>query len=207
MPKSTEDGKIFEETNPDGTNLFAQIQNVVGTAILGARLHLTPAARRMSEDALITYIPEQFPGLVVKMIEPKVSALIFASGKMVITGAKSEQMIHQAVKIVISLLNEAGHDVKGRAQITVQNVVASGTIGRKINLELAALLLDNSMYEPEQFPGLIYRMEDPKLVLLLFQSGNLVCTGARKQEHVIESIRKVYQTLQEIDALDEAEEL
>ena len=84
-----------------------------------------------------------------------------------------------------------GHNIAHEATITVQKIVASGTLGTRINLELPALLLEHTMYEPEQFPGLIYRMQEPKAVLLLFRTGKLVCTGARKEEDVYQSIQKI----------------
>ena len=88
-------------------------------------------------------------------------------------------------------------------EIKVQNIVASGNFNnRTINLELASMWLEQSMYEPEQFPGLIYRLPDPKTVLLLFQSGNLVCTGAKTEDQVHEAVRKTYDDLDEIEAFD-----
>ncbi len=180
------------------------IQNVVASADLHAKINLEKAASILVYTAEVSYIPEQFPGLVVKIKEPKTSALVFSSGKMVITGAKSSEMIEEAVDVLAHLLQtEAGVNIEKETSITVQNIVASGSVGGRINLELAALLLDNSMYEPEQFPGLIYRMLEPKpkTVLLLFQSGNLVCTGAKREELVYDAVRQVRQDLEEIEAL------
>jgi transcription initiation factor TFIID TATA-box-binding protein len=181
------------------------IQNVVATVDLGVKIKMEQAASRLPAKASVSYIPEQFPGIVVKIKEPKVSILVFGSGKMVVTGAKSREMIKEAVNVVVGLLREAGASAKSSKtpKITVQNVVASGGLGCRINLELAALLMDNAMYEPEQFPGLIYRMSNPKAVFLLFQSGNLVCTGAKKEDDVYTAIDKVREVLRDIDALEE----
>ncbi|MFX0183555.1 MAG: TATA box-binding protein, partial [Candidatus Hodarchaeota archaeon] len=126
--------------------------------------------------------------------------LMFSSGKLVVTGAKSAEMIRKAVEIISELLRETGHNIAHEVEIIVNNIVASGTLGKSINLELAALLLEHTMYEPEQFPGLIYRMQKPKVVLLLFHSGKLVCTGAKTEEDVYQSIQKIYFILTEIDA-------
>lgn len=192
------------ETAPDKK---ITVQNVVATADLGAKIQLEQAASRLSAKARVSYIPEQFPGVVVKIQEPKVTFLVFGTGKMVVTGAKSREVIMEAVNLVAGLLREAGVVAKSSKapQITVRNVVASGGLGYRIDLEVAALLMDNAMYEPEQFPGLIYRMDDPKAVLLLFQSGNLVCTGARKEADVYAALDKVCEILQEIDALEEGQ--
>jgi len=180
------------------------IQNVVASVDLFLKINLEKAAQGLVIFAEISYIPEQFPGLVVKIREPKTSALVFSSGKLVITGAKSAKQIHDAVMTLRELLEEGITSTPSNPKkplIEVQNVVASGNIGCRINLELAALLLDNSMYEPEQFPGLIYRIPDPKTVLLLFQSGNIVCTGAKKEEYVLQAVKTVREDLEMVDAL------
>ena len=179
----------------------AKIQNVVATVDLRCKIKLNQAASIMPARE-VRYIPEQFPGVIVKIKKPRVTILIFSTGKLVITGAKSAEMIREAVEVISELLREVGHNIAYEVTITVQNIVASGTLGKRINLELAALLLEHTMYEPEQFPGLIYRMQEPKVVLLLFQSGKLVCTGAKKEEYVDQSIQKVYSLLKEIDAFE-----
>ena len=180
----------------------AEIQNVVATVDLRCKIKLDKAASIMLADGQVKYIPEQFPGVIVKIKKPKVTILVFSTGKLVVTGAKSAEMILEAVEVISELLRETSHKIVHEVTITVQNIVASGTLGKRINLELAALLLEHTMYEPEQFPGLIYRMQEPKVVLLLFQSGKLVCTGAKKEEYVNQSIQKIYSILTEIDAFE-----
>ena len=118
------------------------------------------------------------------------SILVFSSGKCVVTGAKTISQVNQAVDVLRNLLTEIGITFDREPLITLQNVVASGNFHDTINLELAALTLDTSMYEPEVFPGLIYRMQDPKVVLLLFQSGKFVCTGSKREELVHEAAKK-----------------
>ncbi|RLI34275.1 TATA box-binding protein, partial [Candidatus Bathyarchaeota archaeon] len=78
----------------------------------------------------------------------------------------------------------------------IQNIVASANLGGMIDLEKAAYTLGRTMYEPEQFPGLIYRMDDPKVVILLFASGKLVCTGAKKESEVYEAVKKLHERLE-----------
>ncbi len=189
----------------DEVGITVQIQNVVASVDLHVKIKLEMAASLLATRAEVSYIPEQFPGLVVKLTEPSTSALIFSSGKMVITGAKSAESIKETVDILARELEDAitRRKANKEPEITIQNIVASGNLGSKINLEIAALLLDNSMYEPEQFPGLIYRLDNPKTVLLLFQSGNTVCTGAKKEEYVYQAVMTVKEQLEEIDALVE----
>ncbi len=191
---------MFLPSKEIDAQVSAEIQNVVASIDLHAKINLEKAAGSLPGNVQVSYIPEQFPGVVMKLQNPKVSVLVFGSGKLVITGAKTYAIIEEAVQIISDLLRKIGHKIDSKPDIVVQNIVASGTLGRRINLEMAALLLDNCMYEPEQFPGLIYRMEEPKVVLLLFQSGKLVCTGAKREEYVHESIRNIYEQLEEIEA-------
>jgi len=171
---------------------------VVASITLNQKLNLEKIAERVPNAE---YSPEQFPGLVLRISRPKTATLIFSSGKMVCTGAKSEEEVYKAVKTIIRILRSHGIDVRGEPIIEIQNIVASANLKTLVDLEKAAYLLENSMYEPEQFPGLIYRMEDPKVVLLIFSSGKVVCTGARKEEEVKEAVNKLYNKLKELGVL------
>jgi len=122
---------------------------------------------------------------------------------MVCTGAKSPSQVYKTVKAIVRLLKRRNIIVTKEPEIKIQNIVASGNLGAEVNLEKAAYLLENAMYEPEQFPGLIYRMDDPKVVLLIFSSGKLVCTGAKREEDVKDAIRKIYERLKELGVLYE----
>ena len=177
-----------------------RIENVVATVNLGVELDLEKLAERLPAAE---YNPEQFPVLILRLQRPKVSALIFRTGKMVCTGAKSEEELKRAVKQIVKILSDHGVKITQQPEIQIQNIVASGNLKAEVDIEKAALLLENSMYEPEQFPGLIYRMNEPKVVLLIFSSGKIVCTGAKKEVQVEEAINKIYQILKDIGALYE----
>lgn len=177
-----------------------RIENIVATVNLGVDLDLDKLAERLPAAE---YNPEQFPGLILRLQRPKISALIFRTGKMVCTGAKSENELKRAVKELVRLLNEHEADVPLVPEIQVQNIVASGNLHAEVDIEKSALLLENSMYEPEQFPGLIYRMDDPKVVLLIFSSGKIVCTGAKREEQVKDAVFKIHNVLKDIGALYE----
>ena len=116
---------------------------------------------------------------------------------MVCTGAKSEELAIKAVNTVVQKLRKGKIKIKKDAVITVQNIVAAINLGGKIHLEKAAKTLPRSMYEPEQFPGLIHRMLEPKTVILLFASGKLVCTGAKKESDVYRSVHNLHALLEE----------
>ena len=139
------------------------------------------------------YDPGQFPGLIYRLKEPKTATLLFRSGKAVCTGAKSLDQVEQAIKKVTKQIEKAGIHIKNEPKITVQNIVATSDLGQKINLNAIAISLglEKVEYEPEQFPGLVYRPDVPKVVLLLFGSGKVVCTGARKPQDVEDAVDKI----------------
>ena len=149
----------------------------------------------------VEYRPEQFPGLVFRLKRPKTATLIFNSGKMVCTGAKSEKESKRAVMKVIRELKKSGIIIIGKPDLKIQNIVASANLAGLIDLERSAYTLGRTMYEPEQFPGLIYRMDEPKVVILLFASGKLVCTGAKKEEDVYEAVTKLHKKLEDEDLI------
>ena len=185
---------VFRITVLPQTKPIVSIENVVASATVDQKMDLN-AITKIFPD--VEYHPDQFPGLVFRIKSPKTATLIFTSGKMVCTGAKSEQMSRNAVKTVVTKLRQGGIKVKKDAVVTIQNIVASINLGGKIHLEQAARTLPRSMYEPEQFPGLIHRMLDPKTVILLFSSGKLVCTGAKKEDDVYRSVNNLHASLEE----------
>ncbi len=173
---------------------YINIENVVASATLNQRIDLNSIVRIFPG---VEYRPEQFPGLVYRLKKPKTATLIFSSGKMVCTGAKSERLARKAIMKVVDDLKRNGIVILGKPEIQVQNIVASAGLGGRIDLEKTIYSLKRTMYEPEQFPGLIYRMDDPKVVILVFASGKLVCTGAKKEAEVPRAIAKLQQTLEE----------
>ncbi len=143
------------------------------------------------------YEPEQFPGLIYRLKEPKTATLLFRSGKVVCTGAKSLDQVKLAIDKVTTQIRKAGVTLDSEPKIEVQNIVASSDLGQKINLNVIAITLglERVEYEPEQFPGLVYRLDEPKVVLLLFGSGKLVCTGARRPQDVEAAVDKITEEL------------
>ena len=144
------------------------------------------------------YNPEQFPGLVIRIKDPKTSALIFSSGKVVCTGARTLEKVEESIQKIIESLKKINIDIKIKPKITVQNVVASGTIGMDLNLNKLAMKLDNTEYEPEQFPGLVYKLMEAKATFLLFSNGKIVCTGTKSKEQVMAAIEKLVVILQKV---------
>jgi transcription initiation factor TFIID TATA-box-binding protein len=174
------------------------IENVVASATLKQRVDLNAVVKGYPG---VEYRPEQFPGLVFRLKRPKTATLIFNSGKMVCTGAKSEKEARRAVMRVIKELKKSGIIIISKPELKIQNIVASASLGGMIDLEKSACVLGRTMYEPEQFPGLIYRMDEPKVVILLFASGKLVCTGAKREDDVYEAVNKLHQRLENEDLI------
>ena len=170
------------------------IENVVATATIRQKLDLKDITKKFPD---IEWNPEQFPGAVFRIRNPKTATLLFRSGKMVCTGAKTEEMARKAVKTVVQNLRKGKIKIKKEAVVTIQNIVASINLGGRIHLEEAARRLPRSMYEPEQFPGLIHRMLDPKTVILIFSSGKLVCAGARTEKDVYRSVNNLHSMLEQ----------
>ncbi len=149
------------------------------------------------------YDPAQFPGLIFRMQEPRTAILLFHSGKVVCTGGKSWRQVDESVRIVSGLLRKGGHKVLAHPKIQVQNIVATSDLGSEINLTSIAVTLglDRVEYEPEQFPGLVYRMKEPRVVVLIFGSGKLVCTGARRPSDISVAVENLSKELRDAELL------
>jgi transcription initiation factor TFIID TATA-box-binding protein len=180
------------------TKPLIDIVNVVASATIDQKLDLNDITKKFPD---VEYHPEQFPGAVFRLKTPKTATLLFTSGKMVCTGSKSEEMAVKAVNTVVQKLRKGGIKIKKNAVVTVQNIVSSINLGGKVHLEKAARTLPRSMYEPEQFPGLIHRMLDPKTVILVFSSGKLVCTGGKTEKDVYRSVNQLHALLEEKDLM------
>lgn len=171
-----------------------EIVNIVASATINQKLNLIEITKKFPG---VEYNPQQFPGAVFRIREPKTATLLFSSGKMVCTGAKSEKLARVAVEKVVKMLKKEKIKIKNKPTVLIQNIVSSINLGGKVNVEQAARSLPRSMYEPEQFPGLIHRMLDPKTVILIFASGKLVCVGAKKEEDVYHSVHQIHNLLEE----------
>jgi transcription initiation factor TFIID TATA-box-binding protein len=170
-----------------------KIQNVVATGALGQNLDLYSI---LKVSAGAEYNPQRFPGLVYRLKKPKTSSLLFSSGKMVCTGAKSERSAKAAIIRVANELRTHGIVIIRNPEVKIDNIVATADLNGTLDLEAVAERLTRTMYEPEQFPGLIYRMDEPKTVILIFTSGKLVITGAKTEVGVRLAVKKLQETLE-----------
>jgi transcription initiation factor TFIID TATA-box-binding protein len=177
-----------------------KVENVVASSDIGQELDLDT----LSGDLEVAdYNPDNFPGLVYRMTDPKAAALIFRSGKVVCTGAQSVNDVKTALEYVFNELRELGVEVNDSPPVEIQNIVSSADLGHTLNLNAIAigLGLENIEYEPEQFPGLVYRLDDPKVVALLFGSGKLVITGGKQLEDAEQALTAIEDRLGDLGLL------
>jgi len=178
-----------------------QIQNVVASAAFNQTFNLNAIANAFPYD---TEFKGRFPGLVFRLKKPKTCTLIFKSGRMICTGAKSEREANRAILKVVRELRAAGIIIIVKPEIKIQNVVASGSLGGPVDLEaLCERARVSLIYEPEQFPALIYRMENPRVVFLIYSNGKIVCVGAKKEKEVYEAEENLRLGLEEMEVLYE----
>ena len=172
-----------------------KVENVVAFAVLGKKITLNKLVEKMENTE---YEPEQFPGLVYRIKDPRAAALIFSSGKIVCTGAKSIEMSKEAMRKIIKDIDKTGTKMPTKFSISIENIVASTKIDvkPKLMLEDVAMKLEDVEYEPEQFPGLVYRMKSPRTAFLLFGSGKIICTGGRNLEDINLALNKFKKSLE-----------
>jgi transcription initiation factor TFIID TATA-box-binding protein len=224
------------------------VVNVVASTRVAEELDLPDIAIQLNCE----YEPEKFPGVVYRVVDPKLTILMFRSGRAVCTGGKNQNNIEVGIERMTKDLRDAGietWDLKD-IEIEVQNMVATyslfypedyagvarmddnnthlidtsdgiraatdeevkeedsrirgiregeplAALPRKLNLNNLTFHLpfDKVEYEPEQFPGLIYRLDYPKAVCLIFGSGKMVITGARTKSDLFEAVQFIQDEL------------
>ena len=177
-----------------------KVENIVASTTFAEKLDLDMIAQSLEEAE---YEPEQFPGLVYRLKNPKTATLLFRSGKANCTGAKNLEDVRKTIDIISEKLKKLGVDVYKDLEIVVQNMVAMADLKGELNLTEVAtgLGLENIEYEPEQFPGLVYRIKEPKVAMLLFSSGKIVCTGARSTEDALKAVEKLSDELNSLELI------
>jgi transcription initiation factor TFIID TATA-box-binding protein len=172
-----------------------RIENIVATVDLGISLDLNTIARG---TPAAEYNPDRFPGVIVRL-PTKTALLIFRTGKVVIAGAKSEKTLIRAVGELRKVLRSAGVSDPPKLEVKIQNVVVSCDMHAEVDIEKAALTLDNTLYDPEQFPGLIYKIGET--TFLIFRTGRCVCAGVKSEDKLRDAITNTYNALKTIGAL------
>ena len=177
---------------------------VVNIVVSTSLEHDIPLEKMAATLSNTEYNPEQFPGLVIRIKDPKTSALIFSSGKVVCTGARTMENVHGSIKKIIKSLEKIGIKIKIKPEVKIQNIVASGSVKMPLNLNVLATKLENVEYEPEQFPGLVYKLQasktNPQATFLLFSNGKIVCTGTKSEKDVHLALDKLIENLKKAKA-------
>ena len=190
------------------TKVWSKIQNVVVSANIFATLPLEKLAVVLDNS---DYTPETFPGLIYKVEDEnlsfkKASFLLFSSGRVICAGTKSIKDSKAAVEHVVKDLKEVGIEINKKPQITVQNMVASGSVGGKLNLNEIVFLFENTEYEPEQFPGLVYKLKGEdvlqNITFLLFGTGKIVIAGAKSEKEIKDSVVFLREQLIDVGELE-----
>ena len=176
-----------------------EVQNVVVSSTLNQEIDLKSVALDLTGA---DFDPEQFPGVIYRPESAEATCLIFRSGKITCTGAGSIEEARETVQATVETVRGLGIDVE-KPSVTVQNIVSDADLGEELNLEAIAigLGLEDVEYEPEQFPGLIYRLDDPDTVVLLFGTGKTVITGAETRDDAEDALEEVANSLSGLSLL------
>lgn len=174
-----------------------KIENIVASGVIADSIDLAEVSKKIPSCELNT---KRFPGAVYRIEKPKIASLIFSSGKVVLTGIRDKDALNEGLKLIISSLKKAGVKTFKEPKVAITNIVCSYDIGSYINLNkvVITLNLENIEYEPEQFPGLVYRIRDPKIVALLFSSGKIILTGGKNLEDIKKGLDFLEQKLESI---------
>jgi len=174
-----------------------KIENIVASGAIAESIDLVEFSKTVENCELNK---KRFPGAVFRIADPKIAALIFSSGKIVLTGIRNNKALTDGLAIIIKSLKKAGIKPLKEPKVTITNMVCSYDLGKYININNVAVALnvENIEYEPEQFPGLVYRIKDPKIVVLIFSSGKIILTGGKNIEDVKKGLDVLEQKLESI---------
>lgn len=181
--KYTQDQESSSNSKKNKVSL--RIENVVASINLGVQLPLEKILEKYKDIEK----KNNFPGLVAKINNPKATILIFASGKLVCTGVRLPSQIPTVVNIIIKKIRKADIEIENDPIVKIENIVVRGDFHQSINLDITSLILDSAIYEPEVFPGLIYKIVDPKICFLIFSSGRIIVTGSNSEDIIKKSVK------------------
>lgn len=179
---------------PGADNRSLKIENIVASGSIADSIDLADISARIENCVLNR---KKFPGAVFRIANPKAVCLVFSSGKIVLTGLREEEALDRAVFCIVNAMKDAGVKVNSCPLVTITNIVCSYDAKKNINLNklVVTLNMENIEYEPEQFPGLVYRLKDPKIVALLFSSGKIILTGGKNLGEIRRGVEQLEQTI------------
>jgi len=176
------------------------VENIIASAIIADSLDIKFIAEKIPD---FKYTPEEFSGLSIKLDSPKTAVLILPSGKLICTGGKNVEDVAESIKFVAEKIKKSGIKLKPRTKMIIHNMIVSTNLNKELHLSSLskALMLDHADYEPEKFPGLIYKIDEMQVIILLFSSGKLVCQGAKTVEDSKKAIEIMKEKLTSVGAL------
>ena len=174
-----------------------KIENIVASGVVAESIDLVEFSNKVENCELNK---KRFPGAVYRIKDPKIASLIFSSGKIVLTGGRNPQALADGLAIIIKSLKKAGVVTLKEPKVAITNMVCSYDLGKYINLNKVVITLnvENIEYEPEQFPGLVYRIKDPRIVVLIFSSGKIILTGGKNLEDIKKGLDVLEQQLENV---------
>ena len=174
-----------------------KIENIVASGAIADSIDLEVISNTIENCELNT---KRFPGAVYRIDNPRIACLIFSTGKIVLTGIRNHKALADGLAIVMKSVRDAGITTHDEPKVAITNMVCSYDIGKRINLNkiVVTLNVENIEYEPEQFPGLVYRIKDPKIVALLFSSGKIILTGGKTLEDIKKGLDVIEQKIESI---------
>jgi len=166
------------------------VENIIAYAKIADELDIHKIAEKIPG---FMYDPNEFSGLTLKLDEPNVAILLLPNGKVICTGAKKIEDIEYSMKEVSNKIKNIGIKIITKTELEIQNIIVSTDFGKELNLDLISkgLKIENLTYEPNQFPGLIYQMEEIDALMLIFNSGKIVCTGVKNLDDASKAIELI----------------
>jgi transcription initiation factor TFIID TATA-box-binding protein len=187
---------IYKQVKMAKDVMKVKVENIVSSITLGINIDI----EKLSTTVSGIDNPKRFPGVIYRLTDPKLSMLIFRTGKVICSGARSKADIDRAVEQLLAKLKEGKIKVTEKPKVQIQNIVASASLNFRVNLDQLAMDCEDTEYEPEQFPGLIFRLAEPKTVMLIFKSGKMIVTGAKTVAQANTAAEMTREMLKEITA-------
>jgi transcription initiation factor TFIID TATA-box-binding protein len=187
---------IYKQVKMAKDVMKVKVENIVSSITLGINIDI----EKLSTTVSGIDNPKRFPGVIYRLTDPKLSMLIFRTGKVICSGARSKADIERAVEQLLAKLKEGKIEVTEKPKVQIQNIVASASLNFRVNLDQLAMDCEDTEYEPEQFPGLIFRLAEPKTVMLIFKSGKMIVTGAKTVAQANTAAETTREMLKEINA-------
>jgi transcription initiation factor TFIID TATA-box-binding protein len=177
-----------------------KIENIIANAQISEGFNIENLVEKIPE---LIYNPDDFKGATYKLDYPKTAVLILPSGKAICTGAINIEEVELSIRKLTEKIVNVGIDVNTNPKIETENIVVSTDLNKELDLSSVSksLLLKNVNYEPDQFPGLIYNMDDIGVILLIFSSGKIVCTGAKNFDDASKAIEMMKEKLSSFGAI------